>query len=147
MAIVVVMAAGCAAPNTTREAPLTVENSSEFGALLRGPATGKSVDAFTEKHSGDFVKVDGVVVGAYYEGRVEAWIDVRAGDASSAELSGPVFRASWVQYAGNFPENRAVYGFKKGDKVRVLARLGALDPYEDVVYILDGEAKGALTHR
>lgn len=141
--LIFVMASGCAPPPTV----LTVDNSAELRALLRGPATGEDVEAFTDEHKQDLIRFDGVVVDVNHSagGSIvgESWINVMAGKASDSEHTGPVFQIRWIDRPGN----PAIYDFEKGDNVRVSGGVGALDPYDDVVYILDGEEKGGLTHR
>lgn len=126
---------------------LTVENSGDLAALLSGPATGPSVNAFSEKYVADaFLEFDGFVEDIYInprEGRGMSTLNVRAGDADDPKHTGPVFQFTWI---ADDPEMEE---FTKGTNVRVRGLAGAIYEFEPLfqMYLLEPESAAALTPR
>ncbi|GBF17600.1 hypothetical protein Br6_05007 [Rhodococcus sp. Br-6] len=123
---------------------LTVENNADLAALLHGPATGKAVEAFSEKYRSKTVEFKGFVADIYINPREhhgQSTINVMAGDANDPTHTGPVFQLSW--YGHEDPKEKLA----KGDNVRVRASVGIVykfDPHQ--FYLLD-EGANALEPR
>lgn len=149
------MFAGCAAPASDQagvastqpddSGALTVQNNADLAALLSGPSTGKSVEAFSEKYRVTTVEFDGFVSDVYINPRDHngaSTIDVMAGDASDLTHTGPVFQLSW--YGHESPMEK----FAKGDNVHVTALVGMVyefDPHQ--FFLVEDEEATALTQR
>lgn len=124
---------------------LTVENNAELAALLSGPATGKSVDAFSEKYRVQVIQFDGFVADVYINPREhngESTITVMAGDASASRHTGPAFELGW--YGHESPLEK----FTKGANVRVTALVGAVyefDPHQ--FFLTEAEGVSAFAPR
>ena len=152
---VLAMLAGCAAPaadvpdgdakQSEDSGVLTIENNAELASLLSGPATGKTVNAFSDKYVGQVVEFDGFVSDVYINPREhngESTINVRAGDAKDGKHTGPVFQLGW--YGHESPLEK----FAKGDNVHVSAMAGVVyefDPHQ--FYLVEDEGVNALVPR
>lgn len=124
---------------------LTVENNADLAALLSGPATGESVNAFSEKYRVETIAFDGFVADLYINPREhngKSTIDVMAGDAHDPEHTGPVFQLSWYGHDSPLEE------FSKGDNVRVTALVGMVYEFEPhQFFLVEDEGTDALTPR
>lgn len=149
------MLAGCAAPaaDQTDADPkksddsrvVTVENNAELAALLSGPATGETVNAFSEKYRVQVVEFDGFVAEVYInprESNGQSTIKVMAGDASDSTHTGPVFQLGW--YGHDSPLEK----FTKSDNVRVKALVGAVYEFEPhQFFLVEDEGTTGLARR
>lgn len=135
-------------PKKSRNARLlTVENCTELAALLRGPATGASVKAFSEKYvSKNYeIEFDAFVADVYINPREHngaSTIDLMAGNAADPKHTGPVFQFSW--YGHDSPLEK----FSKGKNVRVRGDVGIVyefEPYQ--FYLVEPEAGEAIAPR
>lgn len=130
--------------STTAEAAEQVGNA-DLAALLAGPSTGPSVNAFSEKYRTEMVEFDAVVTDAYINPREhngESWVRLMAGSAGDPQRSGPVFQLSWIGQDSDLKQ------YAVGTNVRVKALVGMVygfEPYQ--LFLVEDENSSALTPR
>lgn len=109
---------------------LTVEDSEDLAALVAGPPTGPSLEAFVDDHHLETIQLDACVTWVVASDRViYSTANVVWGDCGNTPVTGPTFDFTPLQLPATSPLQQS--GLAVGQNVRLTGQVGSLYAFDE----------------
>lgn len=110
--------------------PLVVDDSEDLAALVAGPPTGATLEAFVDEHHLEAIQLDACVTWVIASDRVVySTANVVWGDCGKAPVTGPTFNFTPLLLPATSPLQQS--GLAVGQNVRLTGQVGSLYAFEE----------------